>query len=94
LGEKAATMAYLYLYGDAREDDIDTAAFIFMTYEYGGNFLADSDARRYPREWLIRRPAVEKIMGDASKNKMQTWDEILSRKNIWSCGQPGVGQLR
>jgi hypothetical protein len=49
-------------------------------------------AQKWPREWLLRRGAVERLMLDASKRTMRVWNGNLQLKNIWVWGAPGIGK--
>jgi hypothetical protein len=42
-------------------------------------------AEKHPKEWLLRRSAIERLMLESSKKHMKAWDGKLSRKNIWIC---------
>jgi hypothetical protein len=50
----------------------------------------------HPREWIIRRNAIERIILEAStrKFKRKIWAGSLTRKNIWLWGEPGIGKSR
>jgi hypothetical protein len=50
----------------------------------------------HPREWILRRSAIERIILEAAtrKFKKRIWDGMLSRKNIWIWGAPGIGKSR
>jgi hypothetical protein len=51
-------------------------------------------AEAHPKEWIIRRGAIERVMLEANRRKMRTWNGDLKRKNIWMWGKPGVGKSR
>jgi hypothetical protein len=51
-------------------------------------------AAKWPKEWLIRRGAVERLMLDAAKKQMRVWPGELKYKNVWIWGRPGVGKSR
>jgi hypothetical protein len=51
-------------------------------------------ATKWPKEWLIRRGAVERLMLDASKQTMRVWNGNLQMKNIWIWGKPGIGKSK
>lgn len=51
-------------------------------------------AEKNPKEWLIRRAAIERIMLESSRKKMKTWGGALKQKNVWMWGKPGVGKSR
>jgi hypothetical protein len=55
---------------------------------------AEEFAQTWPKEWLIRRGAVERLMLDASKKRMKVWPGQLQHKNVWLWGQPGIGKSR
>jgi hypothetical protein len=40
-------------------------------------------AEKWPKEWLIRRGAVERLMLDAAKKSMRVWNGDLKAKNVW-----------
>jgi hypothetical protein len=51
-------------------------------------------AEEHPREWLIRRTAIERIMLESSKKRMRVWNGKLWHKNIWIWGTAGIGKSR
>jgi hypothetical protein len=51
-------------------------------------------SEKHPREWLLRRNAIERIMLEASKKHMRAWNGKLSHKNIWLWGGAGIGKSR
>jgi hypothetical protein len=51
-------------------------------------------AEAHPREWLLRRNAIERLMLESSKKRMRAWDGKLRNKNVWIWGAPGVGKSR
>jgi DNA replication protein DnaC len=57
---------------------------------------AEQFQTKHPREWIIRRNAIDGIIREANtrKFKRKIWNGKLSRKNIWIWGQPGIGKSR
>jgi hypothetical protein len=55
---------------------------------------AEEFAQKWPKEWLIRRGAVERLMLDSSKKSMRVWSGNLQLKNVWLWGEPGVGKSK
>jgi hypothetical protein len=51
-------------------------------------------AEIHPKEWIIRRSAIERLMLEAGRKRMHTWNGKLSSKNVWIWGAPGVGKSR
>jgi hypothetical protein len=51
-------------------------------------------AEKHPREWLLRRNAIERLMLESSKKRMRAWDGKLPHKNIWIWGRAGIGKSR
>jgi hypothetical protein len=51
-------------------------------------------AEKWPKEWLLRRGAVERLMLDAAKKQMRVWPGNLQHKNVWIWGKPGIGKSR
>jgi hypothetical protein len=51
-------------------------------------------AEKHPKEWLIRRNAIERLMLESSKKHMKAWDGKSCRKNIWIWGRAGIRQSR
>jgi hypothetical protein len=49
---------------------------------------------KYPKEWLLRRTQIERIMLEASKKSMKEWNGKLTSKNVWMWGAPGLGKSR
>jgi hypothetical protein len=48
----------------------------------------------HPKEWVIRRQQIERLMLDAAKARMRVWGGILSQKNYWIWGATGLGKSR
>jgi hypothetical protein len=48
----------------------------------------------HPREWLIRRPQIERLMLDSAKARMRVWNGVLTQKNYWIWGAAGLGKSR
>jgi hypothetical protein len=56
---------------------------------------AEEFQQAHPREWIIRRQAIERIILEAeTKFKRKIWSGKLSRKNVWIWGAPGIGKSR
>jgi hypothetical protein len=49
---------------------------------------------KYPKEWVIRRTQIERIMLEGAKRTMREWNGQLSSKNVWMWGAPGLGKSR
>jgi hypothetical protein len=55
---------------------------------------ADEIREKYPKDWVLRRSALERMIVEASSKRARTWNGILQRKNYWIWGKPGVGKSR
>jgi hypothetical protein len=51
-------------------------------------------SEKHPREWLLRRNAIERLMLESSKKHMHAWSGKLSHKNVWIWGGAGIGKSR
>jgi hypothetical protein len=51
-------------------------------------------AETWPKEWIIRRSAIERLMLDSAKKNMRVWGGNLQWKNIWMWGGPGIGKSK
>lgn len=49
---------------------------------------------KYPKEWYLRRPQIERIMIDSAMKNVQEYNGILEEKNIWLWGEAGLGKSR
>jgi hypothetical protein len=47
-----------------------------------------------PREWILRRPAIERIMIDEANKRSSVWGGDLKSKNVWLWGATGLGKSR
>jgi hypothetical protein len=71
------------------------------TKNYWGEIIRDAMTMNvgqfmiaHPKEWLIRRAQIERLMLDSAKAKMRTWGGILTNKNFWIWGRAGLGKSR
>jgi hypothetical protein len=54
----------------------------------------DEFKEKWPREWILRRSAIERIMVESSARTAKTWNGNLQHKNFWVYGEPGIGKSR
>jgi hypothetical protein len=54
----------------------------------------DEFQEKRPRDWILRRPAIERIMIDEANKKCRTWGGLLQSKNVWLWGKTGLGKSR
>jgi hypothetical protein len=50
--------------------------------------------QRHPREWVLRRAAIERLMLDSAGKKSKKWNGNLGDKNVWIWGPTGTGKSR
>jgi hypothetical protein len=55
---------------------------------------AEEFQAKWPKEWLIRRSAIERIMTETREAKVEEWAGDLKRKNVWIWGVAGIGKSR
>jgi hypothetical protein len=55
---------------------------------------AEEIKEKYPKDWVLRRGAIERMITEASAKTAKTWDGKLQEKNFWIWGMPGVGKSR
>jgi hypothetical protein len=48
----------------------------------------------HPDQWVLRRSAIERLMIDAAMTRAAVWSGILTNKNVWIWGAPGLGKSR
>jgi hypothetical protein len=47
-----------------------------------------------PKDWVIRRQAIERMMIEEAGDRTETWDGELQHKNVWLWGATGLGKSR
>jgi hypothetical protein len=49
---------------------------------------------RHPKEWVLRRAAIERLMLDSAGEKARKWNGNLQEKNVWIWGPTGTGKSK
>jgi hypothetical protein len=49
---------------------------------------------KHPREWVLRRAAIERLMLDSAGNSARKWNGKLREKNLWIWGPTSTGKSR
>jgi hypothetical protein len=55
---------------------------------------ADEIREKYPKDWVLRRTVIERMITEASAKNARIWGGLLQQKNFWIWGDPGVGKSR
>jgi hypothetical protein len=54
----------------------------------------DDFKQEWPKQWIVRRTAIERIMLESSAKTAKTRTGYLQFKNYWIYGDPGIGKSR